>query len=96
MPLVPAVGGRPRSAPPQRARKIKPQYAQGALVRVAWARNQAEAELIEGMLLEEGIPSLLRRPPVSTSRTSWPPGPRDCSCRSRGSRPRATCCCRAT
>jgi hypothetical protein len=31
-------------------------------VRVAWTRNQAEAELIEGMLLEEGIPSLLRRP----------------------------------
>jgi hypothetical protein len=31
-------------------------------VRVAWTRNQAEAELIEGMLLEEGIPSLMRRP----------------------------------
>jgi len=45
----------------QRARKIKPQYAQGALVKVTWARNQAEAELVAGMLLEEGIPSLLRR-----------------------------------
>jgi hypothetical protein len=30
-------------------------------VRVATARNQAEAELLEGMLLEEGIPSLVRR-----------------------------------
>jgi hypothetical protein len=30
-------------------------------VRVARARNQAEAELLEGMLLEEGIPSLVRR-----------------------------------
>jgi hypothetical protein len=45
----------------ERARKIKPQLAEGALVRVAGARNQAEAELIQGMLLEEGVPSLLRR-----------------------------------
>jgi len=45
----------------ERARKIKPQYAEGDLVRVAGARNQAEAELIQGLLLEEGVPSLLRR-----------------------------------
>jgi hypothetical protein len=44
-----------------RARKIKPQYAEGDLVRVAGGRNQAEAEFIQGMLLEEGVPSLLRR-----------------------------------
>jgi hypothetical protein len=44
-----------------RARKIKPQYAEGELVRVAGARNQPEAELIQGLLLEEGIPSVLRR-----------------------------------
>jgi hypothetical protein len=44
-----------------KARKIKPQLAEGSLVRVAWARNQAEAEFIQGMLLEEGVPSLLRR-----------------------------------
>lgn len=30
-------------------------------MRVATARNQAEAEMIEGLLLEEGIPSLVRR-----------------------------------
>ena len=30
-------------------------------MRVAGARNQAEAEFIQGMLLEEGVPSLLRR-----------------------------------
>jgi hypothetical protein len=51
----------PVSERQRRARKIKPEYAQGALVKVTWARNQAEAELIAGMLLEEGIPSLLRR-----------------------------------
>jgi hypothetical protein len=45
----------------ERARKIKPQYAEGDLVRVAGGRNQAEAEMIQGILLEEGIPSLLRR-----------------------------------
>jgi hypothetical protein len=63
MPLIHPGGGEARlSARQERARKIKPQYAQGGLVRVAWTRNQAEAELIEGMLLEEGIPSLMRRP----------------------------------
>ena len=63
MPLVhPGAGEARLSARQERARKIKPQYAQGGLVRVAWTRNQAEAELIEGMLLEEGIPSLMRRP----------------------------------
>ena len=30
-------------------------------MRVASARNQAEAEMIQGLLLEEGIPSLARR-----------------------------------
>ncbi len=43
------------------ARKIKPQLAEGDVVRVAGARNQAEAEFIQGMLLEEGVPSMLRR-----------------------------------
>jgi hypothetical protein len=44
-----------------RARKMKPQYARGELRRVATARHQAEAELIQMMLLEEGVPSTLRR-----------------------------------
>ena len=30
-------------------------------VKVAWARNQAEAELIQGRLREVGIPSMTRR-----------------------------------
>lgn len=45
----------------QRARKIKPQLTEGPLIRVASARNQAEAEFIQGLLLEEGVPSMLRR-----------------------------------
>lgn len=45
----------------ERVRKIKPQLSEGRLVRVAGGRNQAEAEMIAGMLLEEGVPSLVRR-----------------------------------
>jgi len=45
----------------QQARKIKPQYAQGDLRRVAVARHQAEGEFIQNLLLEEGVPSVLRR-----------------------------------
>jgi hypothetical protein len=45
----------------ERIRKIKPQLTEGPLVRVAGARNQAEAEFIQGLLLEEGVPSMLRR-----------------------------------
>ena len=45
----------------RRARKIKPQLSEGDLVRVAGARNQAEAEFIQQLLLEQGVPSVLRR-----------------------------------
>jgi len=63
MPLVYSGKGEqePITEAHEKARKIKPQYTQGELVRVAGGRNQAEAELIQGMLLEEGIPSMLRR-----------------------------------
>ena len=64
MPLVQAAGepgDEPRGDAHARARKINPLYAEGALVRVAGGRNQAEAELIQGLLLEEGVPSILRR-----------------------------------
>jgi hypothetical protein len=40
---------------------VKPQLAEGDLVKVAGARHQAEAEFIQGLLLEEGVPSILRR-----------------------------------
>lgn len=62
MPLV-YVPGPPRQASERqrKARKIKPQYSEGELVKVARAESQPEAEFIEGLLLEEGIPSMLRR-----------------------------------
>ncbi|MBV8430805.1 MAG: DUF2007 domain-containing protein [Solirubrobacterales bacterium] len=54
-------GDDPASEVHRRARKVKPQLAEGRLVRVAGARNQAEAEFIQSLLLEEGVPSVLRR-----------------------------------
>jgi len=41
--------------------RIDPEYTRGELVRVAGGRNQAEAELIQNLLLEEGIPSVVKR-----------------------------------
>src|SRR5204862_6887512 len=62
MPLTYAgVEEEPVTARQERARKIKPQLSEGALVKVAGARNQAEAEFLQGLLLEEGVPSTLRR-----------------------------------
>jgi hypothetical protein len=64
MPLIYAGAGPAQGAATERherARKIRPQYAEGDLVHVARGRHQAEAEFIQGLLLEEGVPSLLRR-----------------------------------
>ncbi|MEA2420403.1 MAG: hypothetical protein QOE60_2609 [Thermoleophilaceae bacterium] len=61
MPLAGEPLDEPLSEAHERARKIDPRYTEGELVRVAGGRNQAEAELIQGMLLEEGVPSILRR-----------------------------------
>jgi hypothetical protein len=51
----------PLSEAHERWRKIDPSLTEGELVRVAGGRNQAEAELIQGLLLEWGVPSILRR-----------------------------------
>jgi hypothetical protein len=61
MPLVASWTADEPTEAARRARKIKPQYAEGDLVRVVGASNQTEAEFIQGMLLEEGVPSTLRR-----------------------------------
>jgi hypothetical protein len=64
MPLVEA-GAEPLDAPLSeahgRARKIDPAFTEGKLVRAAGGRNQAEAEFIQALLLEWGVPSILRR-----------------------------------
>jgi hypothetical protein len=60
-----------------RARKIKPQYARGDLRRVATGRQQPEAEFIQMLLLEEGIPSTLRRSAGFDVPDMLAAGPRD-------------------
>jgi hypothetical protein len=75
MPLVHAAGEeRAATERQQTARKIKPQYAEGDLVKVLRVANQVEGEFIAGLLLEEGIPCLLR-----SSIAGYAPvtGPRD-------------------
>ena len=59
--VIEDAGAGPRDRRHEQARKIKPQLAEGRLVRVAGARNQAEGEMLQGLLLEAGVPSLLRR-----------------------------------
>ncbi len=63
MPLVYAGAGEqePITDAHERARKVRPQFARGELVRVTGGRNLADAELIQGILLDQGIPSVLRR-----------------------------------
>jgi hypothetical protein len=67
----------PVSPRQERARKVKPQLAEGELTRVASGRNQAEAELIQGLLLEEGVPSMLRRSAGFDVPDMLAAGPRD-------------------
>src|SRR3954452_2458454 len=61
----------------ERARKIRPELTRGPLVRVAGGRNQAEAELIQNILLEEGVPSILRRTAGFDVHDMLAAGPRD-------------------
>jgi hypothetical protein len=63
LPLVlpDTAAGEELSVARERARKVLPRYSEGPLVKVGSARNQAEAEMLENLLLEEGIPSLVRR-----------------------------------
>lgn len=78
MPLVhPPCSDQQASRRQRWARKIKPQYAEGELVKVARALNQSEAEFIEGLLLEEGIPCMLRRAPGFDVAEMFAAGARD-------------------
>jgi len=66
-PLVMASPAESRAEPSRpdslraRARKVHAPYAEGELVRVAHARHQAEAEMLQALLLDAGVPSLVRR-----------------------------------
>jgi hypothetical protein len=78
MPLVHEGAGEPTPSPRRKAaRKIKPQYTEGRLVKVARAENQPQAEFLAGMLLEEGIPCMLRRSAGFEVAEMLAAGPRD-------------------
>ena len=81
LPLVHAAGeaddGQATSDRHARARKVKPQLAEGPLVRVASANSQPEGELLQSLLLEHGIPSLLRRSAGFDVPNFLAAGPRD-------------------
>ncbi len=65
------------SARHRQARLIKPQLSEGELVQVAGASNLAEAEFLQSLLLEEGVPSLLRRSAGFDVPDMLAAGPRD-------------------
>jgi putative signal transducing protein len=48
----------------------------GEWVKVAYATNEAEAEMIQGLLSEHGIPSMLKRAPGFDVPDFLPAGPR--------------------
>jgi hypothetical protein len=81
MPLVYPEGAaepdRPSSERLTRAQKVKPQYSEGKLVKVARARSQPEAELLQGLLLNQGIPSMTQRAPGFDVPEFLAVGPRD-------------------
>lgn len=47
----------PITDPEMRAQRVRPEYASGELVKVASVSSPAEAELILGILLDQGIPA---------------------------------------
>ena len=47
----------PITDPEMRAQRVRPEYASGQLMKVASASSPAEAELILGILLDQGIPA---------------------------------------
>jgi hypothetical protein len=50
---------------------------EGELVKVASAQNQSEAELLQGLLLDQGVPSVVRRTPGFDVPDFLAAGPRD-------------------
>jgi hypothetical protein len=79
MPLVPngEIIEVPTSEVHERARKVDPRYSRGQLVRVAGALQQPEAEMMQGILLDAGVPSMVRRGRGADVPELLASGPRD-------------------
>ena len=63
-------GDEPVTDPEMRARRVRPEYASGELVKVAAVSSPAEAELIVGILLDQGIPARVANELASVFPTS--------------------------
>jgi hypothetical protein len=79
LPLVPEGGPAEAilSERGEQVRKIKRQYSEGQLVRVKVARQLPEAEFVQSLLLDAGIPSTLRRTQGFDVPEMLAAGPRD-------------------
>jgi hypothetical protein len=49
------------TSPLNPSRKIDPRYTHGDLVKVASGRNQADSEMLQGLLRNGGVPSMIQR-----------------------------------
>ena len=67
----------PNRAPDEPSHKVDPRLAEGDLVKVARANDLTEGEFLQGLLLEEGVPSVLRRAPGFDVPDVLAAGPRD-------------------
>jgi hypothetical protein len=65
------------SVPNSVAGKVRPEYAVGRLVHATSGAHQMEAEMIQALLLEGGIPSVIRRSPGFDVPGFLAAGPRD-------------------
>src|SRR5215207_8279199 len=65
------------------------------LVKVGRANNQAEAEFLQGLLLEEGVPSVVQRGQGSDVPDFLAAGARDLLVSRENAQSLATCCSRA-
>ncbi len=78
MPLVhPERGEHDATQSRRRGRKVNPLYTEGRLVKVVRAPNLAQAELVAGILLEEGIPCMLSSAASIVAVYAPVAGPRD-------------------
>ncbi len=79
----------------QRARRVKPQYSEGDARAGGGGAQPGEADFIQNLLLEEGIPSMQRRARGFDVPDFLAAGPARSSSRPPASPRPATCCCRA-
>jgi hypothetical protein len=90
-----ALGPERHEPPGSRTRREPEPSGLMDLVKVGRADNQAEAEFLQGLLLEEGVPSVVQRGQGSDVPDFLAAGARDLFVSRETRRSLATCCSRA-